>query len=137
METTRDPRGVPTGDGAGGRTPHSKPQLEMTSDSFNTVPSKPRRHEYKYVRLPNAVPAVVHCWPQRKGREYIDIFTIHTATGSPTMTEDQLDAWWEHCMEWHPSGEVHAALDAAKQNGRFQDVLRRYTEADEEVVSHG
>jgi len=27
METSRDPRGVPSGDGAGGRTPHTKFQL--------------------------------------------------------------------------------------------------------------
>jgi len=30
METSRDPRGVPSGDGAGGRTPHSKLQLQMS-----------------------------------------------------------------------------------------------------------
>jgi len=30
METQRDPRGVPSGDGAGGRTPHSRLQLQMS-----------------------------------------------------------------------------------------------------------
>jgi len=31
MEMTRDARGFPSGDGAGGRTPHDKQQLKMTS----------------------------------------------------------------------------------------------------------
>lgn len=139
MTKSRDCRGVP-GDGAPARTPPSHDQLEPLNDDMghgNRVPSLPRRHEYRYARLPNGIPCVVHCWPQRKGDTYVDCYTVHTPSESVTLTEDSIREWWEHALTWHPTGAAHIAVEKAKKSGDWQEALQEATDGDPamEVVS--
>jgi len=122
MEMHRDSRGFPGAGSGASVTPHSKSELEMTQTQ--TLPSLPARHEDRFVRLPNGIRAVVHCWPQRQGEGYVDVYTIHSPVGTCTMAEGQIRTWWDNAHTWHPSGEVHSRLMSAKQDGRrYADVL--------------
>jgi len=113
MEKTRDARGVPTGDGAGGQAPHTKAEL---------MPRLPDRHSYEAVRLPGGEKAVITRLPRNQGTseqpDYRDTFYLHTlegttpyALGDIRRIQTSLEPW----TPWPQTEEGEEALQKAEE----------------------
>ena len=114
METTRDPRGVPTGDGAGGRTPHAKEQLRMSK----TFPDLPEPGDIQTCLLPTGDVAVVTHLRQNSGTmdepDYGSIYYVHSPEGVEPHGPEAIRELWEDVTDWTPIGREERHLDQAK-----------------------
>jgi len=113
MQLSRDARGVPSGPGAGGRTPHTKTEL---------MPTIPDRHGYQTVRLPSGDKAVITRVPRNRGTsdqpEYRDTYYLHTSEGATRYAledirhiQDALEPW----TPWPETKEGEKALQKAEE----------------------
>jgi len=123
MEMSRDARGFPSGDGAGGRTPHSTDQLTMTSDTIQVGETT-----RKYIKLYDKDrekwrPAVV-CYPPGSATSYAVVHTAEDYTRKlKCMTQRRFESFIEPKMkEWDAPAAVHRLVRMAAE-GRFDGVV--------------
>lgn len=108
METARSPHGVPSGDGAGGRTPHSLSEL-------TTMHDPPAWEEYKLYRIGTMLARKVGETHKRCPRE--EIYMTHHIL--QLENGQRIEVSWKQFLEWavqEVAEKVHLVSEEAIQH---------------------